>query len=412
MKKNKTILALSFICLVSCVTICAHNIFKGKSNSNVEGGNIYANNNYEGVNHINVTEYNTITSELEAIKTRIDHQNNLVNLVTAEKEKLKQEQQALDLELDKKKVTIKIDTNDNKIDSSEFIKNRRELVQKRIKEINKLLSINDSSYQYSKLQINNLNIQNETLKKQLESQRLNLQKKAQTLEGEMTVDFKGVTYNLFIADADSNAIRMHWRNKSNKNYYSIGSLISGLRAENLDPLMVTNAGMYTQNCEPQGLFIQGYKNELRKLDTTAPITDANFYLKPNGVYFIDTAGYSHISTTQEFYRQYNSKAIAVRYATQSGPMLLIDGEIHRSFAKGSFNKKIRSGVGIVNEKKTVFILSQTEANFYDFALLMKDVFGCKQALFLDGAISEMYLKHIDSTSLGGHFGPMISITNK
>jgi uncharacterized protein YigE (DUF2233 family) len=239
-----------------------------------------------------------------------------------------------------------------------------------------------------------------------------MQKNAQSLVGEMSVNFKGVNYNLFVADVDSNKIRMHWRNKNGKNYFSISSLISNLKAEKLDPLMVTNAGMYTRNCEPQGLFIEGYMNELRKLDTTAPITDANFYLKPNGVYFIDTAGFSHICTTQDFYRQYNSKDIAVRYATQSGPMLLIDGEIHHSFSKGSFNKKIRSGVGIINEKRTVFIISQTDANFYDFALLMKDVFGCKEALFLDGAISSMYLKNIDSTSLGGHFGPMISITNK
>jgi len=92
--------------------------------------------------------------------------------------------------------------------------------------------------------------------------------------------------------------------------------------------------------------------------------------------------------------------------------LLIDGEIHKKFREGSTNFNIRSGVGIINEKKIVFAISLTEVNFYDFAMFFKEIFNCKNALYLDGAISKMYLYDIAPKTIDGRFGPMISVSRK
>ena len=104
--------------------------------------------------------------------------------------------------------------------------------------------------------------------------------------------------------------------------------------------------------------------------------------------------------------------IKVKLATQSGPMLLINGATHPKFTQGSTNEKIRSGVGKINDKKVIFAITIDESNFYEFAIFFKEIFGCKDALFLDGAISQMYLKDVSPHLTGGNFGAMISVSKK
>jgi uncharacterized protein YigE (DUF2233 family) len=61
----------------------------------------------------------------------------------------------------------------------------------------------------------------------------------------------------------------------------------------------------------------------------------------------------------------------------------------------------------------VFVISKSnQTNFYDFAAIFKDRFKCRNALYLDGAISKMYLKENRKEDVGGDFGVMISVTPK
>jgi uncharacterized protein YigE (DUF2233 family) len=133
---------------------------------------------------------------------------------------------------------------------------------------------------------------------------------------------------------------------------------------------------------------------------------------PNGVFLIDTNNVSKIISTQKFQNQFSSNYKSIKFATQSGPLLLRNDTIHEAFTRGSSNLKIRSGVGIMPNNKVVFVCTTSNANFYDFTLFFKEILGCKNALFLDGAISLMYLKNIGSQKLNGDFGAMISVKNK
>lgn len=122
-------------------------------------------------------------------------------------------------------------------------------------------------------------------------------------------------------------------------------------------------------------------------------------------YFIRIKEGAHISTTSSF------KNKDISYATQSGPMLVIDGNIHPLFKQGSENVNLRSGVGIMPDGKVVFIISKSnQTNFYEFASIFKEKFGCKNALYLDGAISKMYLKGNRKEDVGGDFGVMIAVS--
>lgn len=249
-------------------------------------------------------------------------------------------------------------------------------------------------------------------KKQLQNESKSLVTAIKNHNGSLHFNFKDMDYHVFIANTDNDEIKMHWLNKDRRIYANIRNLFNELKKDKKQPLMITNAGMYTPELKPQGLYIDKFGNELRPLDLKSSKTQANFYLKPNGVYYIDTFGISHIKTTDEFKELYECNEVPIKYATQSGPMLLINGSIHSAFIEGSANRKIRSGVGIINEKRTVFAISLDETNFYDFAVLFRDIFGCKDALYLDGAISLMYLHDIAPNELGGQFGAMISVTSK
>lgn len=161
-----------------------------------------------------------------------------------------------------------------------------------------------------------------------------------------------------------------------------------------------NGGMFRKDNSPQGLFVEDGK-------TIAPLDIAdgngNFYLKPNGVFYISKNNVAAISTTQDF-RNGN-----IRYATQSGPMLVTGGQIHPAFKEGSANVNIRNGVGILPDGKVVFAMSKTEINFYDFAKYFRDL-GCKNALYLDGFVSKTYLPEKNWKQTDGNFGVMIGVT--
>ena len=79
----------------------------------------------------------------------------------------------------------------------------------------------------------------------------------------------------------------------------------------------------------------------------------------------------------------------VRLATQSGPALLLRGELHPRFLPDSDSLKLRSGVGVAATAASVVhvAISEDLVRFRDFATLFRDELGCTDALYLDGTVS-------------------------
>lgn len=355
---------------------------------------------------ITINNYNRLSKEVDSITMDIDILKRDVSKREKDKSSLLKNITDLKEVCDKIKREKKNTENDN--DTIHKSNNDCEQLEIENKKIIQL----DSIITARRKVIEKLNTSKEATQKKLENEVKTIRGNLKLINGATTILFKETACNVFVANMDSVSIKMHWKNREGKNYYSIKTLLTSLENQKEEPVMITNAGMYTMNHEPQGLFIEKHGNELRQIDTTNPKTDANFYLKPNGIFFIDTLGKAYIETTEEYINHLKDKKSSAMYATQSGPMLVIDGAIHPAFVQGSPNRKIRSGVGIIDNKHVVFAISKEDMNFYDFALMFKDIFGCKDALFLDGVISLMYLKDIDSNVLGGQFGPMISVTQK
>lgn len=158
-------------------------------------------------------------------------------------------------------------------------------------------------------------------------------------------------------------------------------------------IFAMNAGMYDPNFAPIGYTVID-KNIVMPINLRQD--DGNFYLKPNGVFYWNKDGF-FIDESENFAKQMTN--LQIDYATQSGPMLVINGQIHPAFNADSQSFKIRNGVGVNCQNQTTnFIISREPVNFYQFASVFKDKLACQNALFLDGSIaSGLY-----STELGKH----------
>lgn len=205
----------------------------------------------------------------------------------------------------------------------------------------------------------------------------------------------------YIVDAKKVDLQFYWKDDQQQNFKSIDHLKTWLAKNNKQLLFAMNGGMYKQDNSPQGLFIEN-KKMMVPLDTSSG--NGNFYLKPNGVFYITTANAPVICNTPNFRNDGE-----IKYATQSGPMLVIDGEINSVFKINSANTNIRNGVGILPDNNIIFVMSKKEINFYDFANYFKKA-GCKNALYLDGFVSRTYLPEQYWEQTDGNFGVIIGTT--
>lgn len=215
--------------------------------------------------------------------------------------------------------------------------------------------------------------------------------------GRVTTDNRLVSY---VADLQKQQVKLYWKDDKGEILKSIGNLKNYVAGQQQELVFAMNAGMFQWDHTPQGLFVQNYK-PIHAMDTTSG--RGNFYLKPNGIFAITRDNQGLVQTTETFI--VSSK---VKYATQSGPMLVIDGKLHPAFRQGSENLNIRNGVGVLPDGKILFAISREPVNFYDFASFFQKA-GCKNALYLDGAVSRAYIPEKQWLQTDGDFGVMIGI---
>ncbi len=163
-----------------------------------------------------------------------------------------------------------------------------------------------------------------------------------------------------------------------------------------------NAGMYHPDREAVGLYIEDGDQQAGLLTAASR---GNFGLLPNGV-FCFGEGKALVQETLAF----RAAAPVCRYATQSGPMLVIDGVLHPRFLPGSASRYIRNGVGAAAKgDQAVFVISNNPVNFYDFAVFMRDGLGLNNALYLDGKVSRLYAPGIGRNDRGFLLGPIVGV---
>lgn len=204
----------------------------------------------------------------------------------------------------------------------------------------------------------------------------------------------------FIVDPQQINIEFFWSDTDGTIFKSFQNVKENVEKAGKTLRFAMNGGMYQEDQKPLGLFIQNGKpiTPLNKRDAKG-----NFYLKPNGVFGIRKDNRAFLVTTENF-----TDDGQIKFATQSGPMLLVEGAINPQFNEKSDNLNVRNGVCVLENGKVVFAISEREVNFYDFAVYFRNA-GCRNALYLDGFVSRMYLPEKNSNDLGGDFGVVIAV---
>lgn len=173
------------------------------------------------------------------------------------------------------------------------------------------------------------------------------------------------------------------QNSSIKPLFKFDNLIADL-PQSSELKFAANAGMYNNEFAPIGYtVIQGKQILSLNLNQGA----GNFHLMPNGVLWWNKDNRVTITESHKLDELIKSGEADPWYATQSGPMLVIDNEIHQKFDPNSSSKKVRNGVGVCEDHQIKFVTSREPVTFYQFASLFKQELGCSNALFLDGGVA-------------------------
>lgn len=205
----------------------------------------------------------------------------------------------------------------------------------------------------------------------------------------------------YVVDPQKQQVQFFWKDADGHIYRNIGNLKTSLAASGRKLVFAMNGGMYKTDNSPLGLYIEN-GNTITRINRDTGY--GNFYLEPNGVFYITKDNKAFIRRTKDF-----KTTTGIKYATQSGPMLLIDGKINPILKKGSANVNIRNAVGILPNNKILFAISTQEINFYGLAMYFESM-GCKDALYLDGYVSKMYLRSQNIEQTTGDLGVLIGVT--
>ena len=220
-------------------------------------------------------------------------------------------------------------------------------------------------------------------------------------DGCLEREWKGAQYIVCGFNAASADIRLFLNDETDAPFRHFGKLKKALAAEGLSLQFAMNGGMYHDDRSPVGLYLEGGQ-ELKRANTNPG--PGNFHMLPNGVFFVGAKEAGVLET-----KSYLNRTTPARHATQSGPMLVIDGALHPRFLEDGESKKRRNGVGVTDDGEIYFVLSDDPVNFYDFASLFRDALSVRNALYLDGTISRIYAPDLDRMDPGVGMGPIIGV---
>lgn len=209
------------------------------------------------------------------------------------------------------------------------------------------------------------------------------------LHGAETIDHEGGRYHLYRVDpADWRRLELAWLDAKGKPLMDFNGLRTHLAAQNKRIIFATNAGIYECGPRPCGLTICAGR-ELVPINLRDG--EGNFFLKPNGVFFLDDQTGPGVMEAAEFVKC----GLKPRLATQSGPLMLRHGVVHPAFNVNSPNKRLRNAVGVrKKDGQIIFAMSDRDdavkgrVTFHQFSRLFLHL-GCEDALYLDGDISTM-----------------------
>jgi len=214
--------------------------------------------------------------------------------------------------------------------------------------------------------------------------------------------FDGAKFTVCAFDPRHDDIRLFWNGADGRPYGSLAALAGDLRTKGQRLAFAMNAGMFKEDQSPVGLYVEKGRR-LHDADTRGGGA-SNFHMKPNGVFWIGD-GVAGVTETS----RYLAATPPARYATQSGPMLVVDGQLHPRILPTGTSEKIRNGVGVQDSGEVAFAIADEPVTFEAFARLFRDALACPNALFLDGSVSSLYAPELNRDDEAQPIGPIVGV---
>ncbi len=214
-----------------------------------------------------------------------------------------------------------------------------------------------------------------------------------------TMEHAGTTYWIYRVTPGREKIELHLSEKEGVPN-TFPKLETRLQGQGRRLKFAINSGIFEGTFRASGLHIaEGKTITGLNLDDFVKRSEGeltpNFFLKPNGVFFIRNDGSAAVIESHR-YATLGEKPVL---ATQSGPLLVAEGKIHPILTPDSTSERYRNGVGVTKDGAIIFACSVLErdkgmSNLYRFAEFFRDKLGCPNTLYLDGDISYVFIRDV------------------
>ena len=188
-------------------------------------------------------------------------------------------------------------------------------------------------------------------------------------------------------------------------YRSLAAFAADRSEDDQPVIFALNGGMFDDEGDPIGYYVEDGERLHQLNRQRGP---GNFHLMPNGVFF-GTDGVWEIRTSDDFFDNVDRRP---QFGTQSGPMLVIDGELHPEIDPDGESLRIRNGVGVDSAGRAIFVISETPISFGKLARFYRDVLSVSNALYLDGTVSAVWIPDRSRLDSSLPIGPLIVVEKR